>query len=59
MGHDERWFSATTKINRTDFDLTWNVALETGGILVGEEVTINIEIEAVQSYFAARNPHLL
>ena len=42
-------FSATTKINRTDFDLTWNVALETGGILVGEEVTINIEVEAVQS----------
>ena len=42
-------FSATTKINRTEYDLTWNVALETGGILVGEEVTINIEVEAVQS----------
>jgi polyisoprenoid-binding protein YceI len=42
-------FSATTKINRTYFVLTWTVALETGGILVGEEVTINIEVEAVQS----------
>jgi hypothetical protein len=29
--------------------LTWNVALETGGILVGEEIAINIELEAVQS----------
>jgi polyisoprenoid-binding protein YceI len=42
-------FSATTKINRTDYDLTWNVALETGGILVGEEIAINIELEAVLS----------
>src|SRR5262249_24077594 len=32
--------SATTKINRKDYGLTWNAALETGGILVGEEVTI-------------------
>ena len=42
-------FNASTKINRTDFGLTWNVALETGGILVGEEITINIELEAVES----------
>src|SRR6476660_7372493 len=34
--------SATTKINRKDFGLTWNTALETGGILVGDEVTINL-----------------
>jgi polyisoprenoid-binding protein YceI len=39
-------YSATTKINRTDFGLTYNSALETGGVLVGEEVTITIEIEA-------------
>lgn len=38
-------FSATTKINRKDFGLEWNVALETGGILVGDEVTIGIDIE--------------
>ncbi len=42
-------FNARTTINRTDFGLTWNVALETGGILVGEEITITIELEAVQS----------
>ncbi len=41
-------FSATTKINRKDWGLTWNVALETGGVLVGEEVAIEIEIEIVK-----------
>lgn len=41
-------FSATAKINRKDWDLTWNVALESGGILVGEEVKIAIDIELVQ-----------
>jgi polyisoprenoid-binding protein YceI len=41
-------FSATTKINRKDFGLNWNQALETGGILVGEEVTISIELEIVK-----------
>ncbi len=39
--------SATTKINRKDFGLTWNQALETGGILVGEEVKITIDVELV------------
>ena len=38
-------FSATTKINRKDWNLTWNVALEAGGWLVGDEITVNIEIE--------------
>jgi len=41
--------SATTKINRKDFGLTWNAALETGGILVGEEVTITLEAEFVKA----------
>jgi polyisoprenoid-binding protein YceI len=41
--------SATTKINRKDYGLTWNAALETGGILVGEEVTITIEAEFVKA----------
>jgi polyisoprenoid-binding protein YceI len=40
--------SATTKINRRDFGLTWNTALETGGILVGEEVTITLDVEFIQ-----------
>ena len=41
--------SATTKINRKDFGLTWNAALETGGILVGDEVTINLDVEFVKA----------
>jgi polyisoprenoid-binding protein YceI len=41
-------FSAETKINRKDFGLTWNVGLEAGGVLVGDEVKIAIEIEAAR-----------
>lgn len=37
--------SATTKINRKDFGLTWNQALETGGVVVGDEVKITIDVE--------------
>lgn len=40
-------FSASTKINREDFNLTWNVLLEAGGMLVSKEVTINMEVQAV------------
>jgi polyisoprenoid-binding protein YceI len=40
--------SATTKIDRRDFGLTFNAALETGGVLVGEEVSITLELEFVQ-----------
>lgn len=40
--------TASTKINRKDWGLTWNSALETGGVLVGEEVTITLDIEAVK-----------
>src|ERR1700746_985672 len=41
--------SATTKINRKEFGLTWNAALETGGILVGDEVTITLDVEFVKA----------
>lgn len=41
-------FSATTRISRKDWGLVWNVALETGGVLVGDEVTISIELEIVR-----------
>lgn len=41
--------SATTRINRKDFGLTWNAALETGGILVGEEVTITLDVQFVKA----------
>jgi polyisoprenoid-binding protein YceI len=37
--------TATTKLNRKDFGLVWNVALEGGGVLVGEEVAIQLEVE--------------
>lgn len=48
-GNTRIGFSATTKINRKDFGLTWNAALETGGILVGDEVTITLDVEAVKA----------
>jgi polyisoprenoid-binding protein YceI len=38
----------TTKINRSDYGLTWNRAVETGGVLVGDEVTITIDIAVVR-----------
>jgi polyisoprenoid-binding protein YceI len=41
-------FSATTKINRKDWNLNWNVALETGGFLVGDEIKIDIEAEIIK-----------
>ena len=41
--------SAAAKINRKDFGLTWNTALETGGILVGDEVTITLDVEFVKT----------
>ena len=41
--------SAVTKINRKDFGLTWNTALETGGILVGDEITITLDVEFVKA----------
>ena len=41
--------SATTRINRKDFGLTWNATLETGGIVVGEEVTITLDVEFIKA----------
>jgi polyisoprenoid-binding protein YceI len=41
-------FSARTSINRKDWGLNWNVALETGGILVGDQINIAIELEVVK-----------
>jgi polyisoprenoid-binding protein YceI len=41
-------FNAHTVINRKDWNLTWNAGLETGGVLVGDEVTIDIELELVK-----------
>ena len=38
-------FEASAKINREEFGLTWNQALETGGVLVGKDIKINVELE--------------
>jgi polyisoprenoid-binding protein YceI len=40
-------FSATAEINRQEFDVTWNAAMETGGVVVSDKVSISLEIEAV------------
>jgi polyisoprenoid-binding protein YceI len=47
-GNFRRGATATTKINRRDFGLTWNKVLDTGGLLVGDEVNIYVEVELVR-----------
>ncbi len=47
-GNERAGFEATGEIDRKDFGLTWNQALETGGVLVGDKITIGLEIEAVK-----------
>src|SRR5262247_4050242 len=47
-GNIRRAFTATTSIDRKDFGLTWNQVLETGGVMVGDRVEIEAEIEAVK-----------
>jgi polyisoprenoid-binding protein YceI len=48
-GNTRIGLSATTKINRKDFGLNWNAALETGGILVGDDVQISIEAQFIKA----------
>jgi len=47
-GNTRIGLTATTKINRKDFGLTWNAALETGGVMVGEEISITLDLEFVK-----------
>ncbi|MDD2581792.1 MAG: YceI family protein [Desulfuromonadaceae bacterium] len=47
-GNIRKGATATTKINRKDFGLVWNAALETGGVMVGDEITITLEIEMIK-----------
>jgi len=47
-GNMRRGVTLATKINRKDFGLTYNKVLETGGVVVGDEVTINIEVEMIK-----------
>ena len=46
-GNVRAGFETSITLNRKDFGLTWNAALETGGFLVGDEVRINLSIQAV------------
>jgi polyisoprenoid-binding protein YceI len=48
-GNTRLGLSAITKINRKDFGLTWNATLETGSILVGDEVTITLDVQFVKA----------
>jgi polyisoprenoid-binding protein YceI len=41
-------FSASTEVNREDWGLTWNMALESGGVMVGKKIKIEIEGEAIR-----------
>ena len=47
-GNVRRGLTARTEIERKDFGLTWNKALETGGVVVGETVKINLEVELIK-----------
>jgi polyisoprenoid-binding protein YceI len=47
-GNFRRGATATTKINRRDFGLTWNKVLDSGGLVVGDEVNIYVEVELVR-----------
>jgi len=46
-GGDRAIFSARTKVNREDFGITWNMAVETGGVLVSKEIHVEIDLETV------------
>ena len=48
-GNTRIGLSATTKINRKDFGLAWNAALETGGFLVGDEIAITLDVEFIKA----------
>lgn len=48
-GGQRAGFSATTKIDRRDFGLTYNQALETGGVVIGTDIKITLEVEAVKA----------
>src|SRR3989441_9697878 len=53
MGDERIGFSAATEVNRDDFGLTWNVALETGGFLVGKSARIELAVQAIATSNAA------
>ncbi|XVX21017.1 YceI family protein [Actinomycetota bacterium] len=48
-GNTKAGFEAETEINRKDFGLTWNVAMETGGVLVSEKIKIVLDVQLVKA----------
>ena len=48
FGNERIGFSGSTTINRKDFGLTWNAALEAGGVLVSDKVTISLDVSAIR-----------
>ena len=48
LGKTVAGFTAETKINRKDFGMNWNKALDNGGLVVGNEVAIRLEIECIK-----------
>ena len=48
-GNPRAGFEAKTEISRKDFGLTWNVALEAGGVLVSDKVKISLDISAIKA----------
>lgn len=54
QGHIRRGASAAARVNRKDFGLNWNKALETGGVIVGDEVDLTLEVELIKSTGSAK-----
>lgn len=48
-GNEKAGFSISGEINRRDFDISWNAALETGGVLIGEEVQLRTELQLIKT----------
>ncbi|HYB97706.1 MAG TPA: YceI family protein [Candidatus Limnocylindrales bacterium] len=48
-GNSKAGFAGTTKLNRKDYGIEWNKSLDSGGLLIGEEVEIELQMEAAQS----------
>jgi polyisoprenoid-binding protein YceI len=56
MGNERRFATATTKINRKDYQLNWNKALEAGGMLVGDDVDITLDLSMIKRVDAPAAP---
>ncbi|MGK5083864.1 YceI family protein [Bdellovibrionota bacterium FG-1] len=53
-GNTRAGFSATGQINRDDFGISWNKALDAGGLMLGKDVTIDLQVEAIEAKPAAK-----